>query len=154
MSLALANTLSFIPSMGFLYLLGDGILAQKTKYLIHAVLYLIVTHSTNWIKILMKPHLKKWAWMKRPAAACDCNLTNQGGKVGGEPGFPSGHMTSTTFLLTPFWLRGSLPTTWFVGVIAAVAWARWYKSCHNVPQILGGITFGCVAAYLLRSFIT
>ena len=153
MSLVLANTLSFIPSMGFLYLLGNGIVAQKSKYLIHALLYLIVTHSTDLLKTLLKPYLKTWSWMKRPAAACDCNLANQGGVVGGAPGFPSGHMTSTTFLLTPFWLQGRLPTTWFLAVIVAVAWARWYKSCHNVPQIMGGIAFGGVAAYLLRSFM-
>jgi hypothetical protein len=60
-------------------------------------------------------------------------------------------MTSTTFLLTPFWLKQQLPTTWFVAIIAAVAWARWYKKCHNLPQIIGGIAYGGGAAYLLRS---
>jgi membrane-associated phospholipid phosphatase len=94
--------------------------------------------------------LSRWPLLKRPAAACDCNLTNTGGRVGGTAGFPSGHMTSTTFLLTPFWLKHQLPTNWFIAIIVAVAWARWYKKCHNLPQIIGGIAYGGGAAYLLR----
>jgi len=153
MSLFIANTITSIPPVGVLFLLGNGIITSNMRYLMHVLLYLVVTMSTDWIKIFLTPYLDTFPWMKRPADSCDCNLANKGGPSGGASGFPSGHMASTTFLLTPFWLRGSLPTTWFVAAILVVSWTRWYKRCHNIQQILGGIAYGGGAAYLLRSFI-
>ena len=29
-------------------------------------------------------------------------------------------------------------------------WARWYKSCHNIPQIIGGFIVGLVRCNILQ----
>lgn len=84
------------------------------------------------------------SWRARPAAASGCDLLCIGGPAGGQPGFPSGHMTSVTFWVVATWLRthDRRVLWWGVPWIAAMAWARAAKSCHNWQQIVGGMVFG------------
>ena len=141
--LELANIISHIPSLGFVYLLLQG----KTYYLYQALLFLLVATSTGVIKNFLTPHMKAHPWLKRPDGARNCNLLNEGGACGNACGFPSGHMSLTSFLLTPYWLNEKITTPVFVGFLAAVAWARWFKGCHNIPQILGGTFYGGALGY-------
>lgn len=88
--------------------------------------------------------------LRRPAGAHDCDALCDGGASGGRPGFPSGHMTTVTMCVLGMWLRqpgrGDLVLWLGVPWIAAMAWARWAKQCHNWPQIAGGVVFGGVCA--------
>jgi membrane-associated phospholipid phosphatase len=91
----------------------------------------------------------------RPAGARGCGALCDGGAVGGEPGFPSGHMTTVTMFVTVMWLWIS---EWWVlaagGVWAtAVAWSRWVKRCHSVLQIVGGTAFGVGCGVLFVRFL-
>ncbi len=88
-------------------------------------------------------------WRARPAGAAGCDLFCMGGPVGGQPGFPSGHMTTVTFWVVATWLRShDRHILWFgVPWIAAMAWARAVKNCHNWQQIVGGILFGGVVGF-------
>jgi membrane-associated phospholipid phosphatase len=93
-------------------------------------------------------------WRARPAGARDCDLLCIGGPAGGQPGFPSGHMTTVTFWVVATWLRSRDRRIlwWGVPWIAAMAWARAAKSCHNWQQILGGMVFGGAAGYFIDKY--
>jgi hypothetical protein len=99
------------------------------------------------------------AWpLGRPAGAHGCGALCDGGSVGGAPGFPSGHMATVTMLVTVAvrWFSGeweSLVLGAGAAWIAAMAWARWAKRCHNLVQITGGIVLGILAGLLLAQFI-
>ena len=106
-----------------------------------------------------------FSFAKRPVGAKGCDLFSLGPDVSGKPGFPSGHMSSTSFvcvyniilllksnyvknLFKPNYLRYILI---FVNVllIFLMGWARHFKKCHNIIQILGGIVLGGGLASLL-----
>ena len=89
----------------------------------------------------------------RPAGARDCDALCNGGPSGGKPGFPSGHMTTVSICVAGLWLHGGRnPLVLWLGVpwIAAMAWARWAKKCHNWTQIVGGIVLGVALAVGLQ----
>lgn len=97
----------------------------------------------------LKPLFGRTGWFARPAGARDCDLLCMAGPAGGAPGFPSGHMTTVTFWVVATWLQSKDRRVlwWGVPWIAAMAWARAAKSCHNWQQILGGIVVGGLAGY-------
>ncbi len=95
----------------------------------------------------------KWLFRKtspRPAAAHNCNAFCMGGAAGGEPGFPSGHMTATTMFVVSLWLHLGNNYILLAGTpwIFLMGWSRLAKKCHNWQQVLGGIFTGTAAAYL------
>jgi membrane-associated phospholipid phosphatase len=87
----------------------------------------------------------------RPAEARACDLFCVGGPVGGRPGFPSGHMTNVTMLVTALWWHTRSPIVPWIGVpwACAMAWSRWAKHCHNWQQIVAGIGVGMVCGTLI-----
>lgn len=134
----------FIPF--FFYSQGQ---VYKGIHLIGAIILLnIIVES---IKIMTPT----WApsWFFRPQNACNCNLFNMGGKVGGKPGFPSGHTASATFLwiVLHHYLSKKFPqyhNIIYYGLllmVIAVMYARYMKECHNIPQLIGGLIAGYIA---------
>jgi hypothetical protein len=104
------------------------------------------------IKELVGSH----GWTARPAGAWGCDAFCVAGGSGGRPGFPSGHMTTVSMFVAVLWFRfGDMRILW-VGVpwIFAMAWARWVKLCHNLPQIAGGVVMGVVSAYIYTQLIS
>ena len=85
----------------------------------------------------------------RPRGAVGCDAFCVGGQVGGQPGFPSGHMMNVALFVGAMWTRS--PYVRWVGVpwLAAMAWARWFKRCHNWQQIVGGGVLGLTLSSLL-----
>ena len=92
----------------------------------------------------------------RPVGATGCDLFCIGGPVGGQPGFPSGHVTTATMFVAATWLHTRAIWILVVGIpwVATMAWARWYKHCHNIPQIVGGVVAGCIGAALMMSIVS
>ena len=92
----------------------------------------------------VKPLLGSLGIYGRPAGANACDAFCVGGPVGGRPGFPSGHMTNVTMLISALWWHTHSPIVLWVGVpwTCAMAWSRWAKRCHNWQQILAGVLFG------------
>lgn len=89
----------------------------------------------------------------RPAGAKDCNILCNNGAVSGAPGFPSGHMTTIAFFFTFLYLispEEKRQTIALVGALATIimAYARMQKKCHNLLQVLGGVAYGALFAYL------
>lgn len=87
-------------------------------------------------------------WLKRPAGAASCDAFCSGGAAGGEPGFPSGHMTTVVLVVVGAWLRLRRPWVLLVGVpwIVATAWARQAKRCHTLLQVVAGAGVGAMTA--------
>jgi len=100
-------------------------------------------------------------WNQRPKNACDCSFLNDGGPVGGQPGFPSGHSATVgfgAFTLTPFLIKQfpqyhTLIIAITVLITIGTLIARYMKSCHNLIQIVGGFTLGIVFATLFHHLI-
>jgi hypothetical protein len=95
-------------------------------------------------------------WTARPAGAYGCDAFCWNGPVGGRPGFPSGHMTTATMFVAALWFRYRDSRILWIGVpwIVAMAWARWFKRCHNVAQIAGSIVTGLVGAVAYTQLIS
>lgn len=114
------------------------------------ILILVSDGITALLKLLTQDSNTKW--LKRPLAAEGCNL-QMTGRQGGTPGFPSGHLATTTsfwtcmYFLTPTQYRIYIAGT---GVIlsAAMIWSRMKKSCHTLLQCIAGSLLGIGVAYI------
>ncbi len=147
----IANAVSITFMLGLILPAGMFLITQDPYYvaLIGGVL------GTNAIVMGVKPLavslFGRADTLLRSDGARDCDALCNGGPSGGRPGFPSGHMTTVSMCVAGLWLRDSNPLALWLGVpwIAAMAWARWVKKCHNWAQIMGGIVFGGVAAAVI-----
>jgi membrane-associated phospholipid phosphatase len=102
---------------------------------------------------------------RRPEGASNCDYLSKNGPASkNAPGFPSGHMTTTGFFATYIILKTELSFTELttkqkplifvsVSLILAMSWARYYKKCHNLTQIIGGIVWGSLVGYLWHTYI-
>ena len=93
---------------------------------------------------------------KRPKNAYNCNILNNSGDDSFKPGFPSGHMTSISFFTNYLYFtqtNKSLYNFIFYNIPSIImAYARFYKKCHNIPQILFGFILGLYSSFII-SFI-
>jgi membrane-associated phospholipid phosphatase len=114
-------------------------------YYLHLILGVLLT---NLVVAAIKEVVGAHGVFARPAEATGCDAFCMNGSVGGRPGFPSGHMTTATMLVICLWWHTESPVVLWIGVpwIAAMAWARWQKRCHNGVQIAGGVVFGYLSA--------
>jgi|LakMenEpi03Aug12_release.lakeMendotaPanAssembly.Ray.scaffolds.fasta_scaffold127778_4 membrane-associated phospholipid phosphatase len=99
--------------------------------------------------------LKKWIKSPRPVEANNCNLTNTGGPVSHQNGFPSGHTMISTFVFV-YSLYSFInireetgKATWGLLIITGIFFilmpiARVHIKCHTIPQVIGGIFFGTI----------
>lgn len=74
------------------------------------------------------------------------------------PAFPSGHMAVATFMAIVLMdydydhVGGFLPVFLLLYVVL-MAYSRYVKRCHNIPQILGGIVYGTVCAWAFKKVL-
>jgi len=78
---------------------------------------------------------------KRPKGASNCNYLSSNGCRENYPGFPSGHMTTTAFFCYYQILNGK-DKLLHSFIIVIMGWARHYKKCHTVIQIITGTILG------------
>tara|TARA_Y100000022_G_C13216263_1_gene360051 strand:- start:527 stop:1072 length:546 start_codon:yes stop_codon:yes gene_type:complete len=130
---------------------------------------LIADGLTFGIKKLSKNAPQKWNFLlNRPIGACNTDLLSRNGpKSVNTPGFPSGHMTMASVfsvyrLLRLYRKQGSIMLVFknntmeallYVAIIIAMAYARWYKRCHNIVQIIAGFILGSVFAFVLDKIV-
>ena len=91
---------------------------------------------------------------KRPDDARDCSLFNQGGPVGNNPGFPSGHVAMASYFSYVFLFK-YFDTTYTNIAIASfypilMSLSRYYRKCHNVYQVIAGFLLGLGVALLIK----
>lgn len=125
----------------------------------HEMPYLIITIGVILCSIFIKLTRMCHPYhpvMVRPDGARNCGILNGGGSYAGKIGFPSGHMLVVTYVLTCLVLLHPTPLKigLSVAVIGLVGIARYYKQCHNIPQIVCGVLIGGLAAWTTAHFFT
>ncbi len=134
-----------------------------SSFLIPLILY-IQTYDLFYIKLIgglvaanaaveiVKPLFGRSGFYGRPVGATACDAFCIRGPVGGRPGFPSGHMTNVSMLVAALWWHTQSPAILVIGIpwIAAMAWARYTKQCHNWQQIVAGIFTGACFGGLIN----
>ena len=118
--------------------------------------------SSYCIVIIIHIAIKKMTYyinyniFKRPKKAYNCNILNNSGDDSLKPGFPSGHMTSISFFTNYLYFTQSNKSLYnfiFYNIPSIImAYARFYKKCHNIPQILFGFILGLYSSFII-SFI-
>ena len=106
--------------------------------------------------------------LHRPNGACNTDILSRNGpKPIDTPGFPSGHVTMATVFALYRLLRlyrnydnvgkfireNPIAIVFYLGIIVLMGYARWYKRCHNIFQIVGGFVFGAIFAILLDKIV-
>lgn len=113
------------------------------------------TISSDLIKRLPY-HESIYKLSRRPNGASNWDYLSRNGEGDKDaPGFPSGHMTTTAFFAVYNSLENSNNTVLMVfygGLLVSMAWARYYKKCHNITQIIGGTLLGSVGAYITKFY--
>jgi len=92
-------------------------------------------------------------WLKRPDGATNCNLFSTNGKVAGQSGFPSGHVSHVTaFFLSIYLLFPKYRKYKYIGIvwIALTIYSRIAKKCHTFLQTMGGLCLGVTLPLILK----
>ncbi len=121
---------------------------------------------TKMIKAIPYPKCM-WEITRRPEGAFNTDYFSRNGPAKKDaPGFPSGHMAGITTFCLYMLLRKKGDMEWSefieenlclvvisVFAVGMMGFARWYKNCHNVFQICGGIIYGGITTYLYYNII-
>ena len=149
--LYLANIVSFTPLLIYFYLLCNSLYTKNIKSF-KLSFYIFLSNSlVDLIKKINFP--KKYDYIfKRPKDACDCDYLSSNGIQKNRPGFPSGHMTTTSFFCIYQIMnsKNKCKKMLYVFVILLMGWARYYKNCHNLVQIITGTFLGSLIGYGYR----
>ena len=92
---------------------------------------------------------------RRPEKATNCDYLSRREYNGDSPGFPSGHMTTTTMFAVYQMLKYPSTQSKIVNslLIVLMAFARYVKQCHTPIQIIAGILLGGVSGYGYKRFV-
>lgn len=98
----------------------------------------IIKHSLNKNKTIFQ----------RPQGAKACNIFCISSNDEGKPGFPSGHVGSTTMmmLILMYYMKDISFSLFGISYIILMALSRYNKKCHNWTQIIWGFIFGLIGA--------
>lgn len=123
---------------------------HQPKFLFMGIGMVLCEISTKLIKKISHPWGAPFA---RPKGARNCNILCNDGDRSGMPGFVSGHCSAIAFFFTYLWLISNTDhknNVLVIGVVCAglTSYARHVKRCHNLLQIVSGIVFGAVFAYV------
>ena len=124
---------------------------KEWQYLLMFVGMLLADCATKLVKDFTKDI--NLTCLKRPSNAVNCDIFCRNGNCASKPGFPSGHMTIITFFFVYLYLLGGKALDWAVLSVAAVCVllmgiSRFQKGCHTLAQVICGIAWGAVAAFL------
>lgn len=161
----LSKFLSILPFYYFIFLGFTNVYLLFTNIVVFKQLFLYtlgIISATLFSEIIKKfapiPNILKHLWYRpRGAKGCDY-LSIKGYAPEFTPGFPSGHMTTTSYfvmynllLLNGHTKNISLKYL-FIGLnivlLLLMGWARIHKKCHNIVQVVCGSIFGSAIAYM------
>ena len=125
--------------------------ASTTLYLKIFGGLMFTTLTTDFIKRLPYPNFL-WDITRRPEGAKNTDFLSKNGPARKDaPGFPSGHMSATVYTLVMcsyYFVETNIGHILNLLIILLMAWSRWFKSVHNIFQILGGIAYGLLCSYV------
>ena len=163
-----ANFLSVLPLYYIIctiIITGYSLIVNLTIY--NPILYylfglIIALFLPQFIKNIIKwinPNNLLWY---RPKGAKGCDFQSiKGYAAPFTSGFPSGHMTLTSYVMIFNILMIVKKKVQYnklllimlillnLLLILMMAWARYYKKCHNIFQIIGGIILGYIIAIII-----
>tara|TARA_B100000795_G_C22805081_1_gene444313 strand:- start:5718 stop:6248 length:531 start_codon:yes stop_codon:yes gene_type:complete len=158
---------SMVPIILYFSCIYLGIYNNMLEETIPFILFIFINnYGTSIIKNLPYPDFM-WKITRRPEGAFNTDFFSRNGPAKKDAnGFPSGHMAAITSFCIYMILRkkGNVEWTEFIGqniiflafnifVILLMGFARWYKKCHNIFQIIGGIIYGTITSYIYYEFI-
>jgi membrane-associated phospholipid phosphatase len=158
---------SIIPIAIYFAVFYMGVYTSNFKESVSFIIFFYVNnYITGIIKKLPYPE-SLWNVTRRPEGAFNTDYFSRNGPAKKDAnGFPSGHMTSVAGFCTYMILRkmGNQDFKEFVRenpgffwanilLVLLMGFARWYKKCHNLTQIIGGIIYGGVTGYLYYTYI-
>lgn len=168
MLLTVADYISVGPIVVYFYLIYS-FLTNPYKNFIDIILGFYILGADFFVHYLKQINYPKFMYniTRRPKDAFNCDILSRKGKPKvGAPGFPSGHMT-TISLFAMFMILGKYELykkrnisfkdfiyreKYFLAtnilIILLTAWARYYKNCHTLLQILCGFLLGTILAYI------
>ena len=165
--LLLCDYYSMTPILIYIFGIYIGVYFNVLPEAVSFVLFTFLNDQlTKMIKALPYPEFM-WDITRRPEGAYNTDYFSRNGPVKKDaPGFPSGHMAGITSFCLYMLLRKKGDMDWsvfieenvgliFISVFAVVfmGFSRWYKTCHNMFQICGGILYGGVTTYLYYNII-
>ena len=172
LTLLFAYIFSALPLAFYFSNIKDAFALNKFKlYIVFSICLLVSDLMTFKLKRIQYP---EWFYKlsRRPKGANNTDILSRNGKSKeNSPGFPSGHMTITTFYclfmiymkyrnsgkysFEHFLLQREYLyyTLFFSSLIVIMMWVRWYKSAHNMTQIYGGLIIGTGFFLLFSQFI-
>ena len=156
----LENIISVIPLLffgfGFINIFNKIYIQVPFKETVKYFYGLIIsTFSAQALKYLV-PY-PKWfhKYSMRPKGASNCNYLSSCGQVPeNTPGFPSGHMSTTSYFVVYnilYILTNNYNKLLIIPniiLLVAMGWARIKKLCHNLIQVISGTFLGALIAYI------
>lgn len=154
--ITLADYISVLPIAFYAGSIFDLVKTPNNDTLKYFLGIFASTLSSDVIKRLPYPE-SLYKLSRRPEGAENCDyLAKSGPAKRDAPGFPSGHMTTTAFFAMYKALENTKNTrllTLLLTIVIGMSWSRYHKKCHNVTQIVGGITLGAGSAFLVKKYI-
>jgi membrane-associated phospholipid phosphatase len=151
----IADLISAIPLTFYFIPIYEYVRTRAIDQLLFFLGILFITVSTDLIKRI--PYSKSSAFYhitRRPEGAENCDyLSKMGPARPDAPGFPSGHMATTAFFGTYMYLLypDNHPFTLFnILLVLGMGWARYFKKCHNMAQIVAGTIYGGLGAVVWK----
>jgi membrane-associated phospholipid phosphatase len=153
-SLIVANITSFIPFLffviEFINILYKFFKNYNIKTSIKYFYGLILSTSLAQCLKYLIPY-PNWfhKYSMRPEGASNCDYLSCGGLVKeNTPGFPSGHMTTTAYFVIYnilYIIKNKINKLLIIPnifLLVLMGWARIYKLCHNLVQVISGTILG------------
>ena len=165
--------MDYTSALPIAFIFANVLEAVQTQRYVEMILLTVIMCGADGLTFVIKG-LSRYApsglefLLHRPSGACNTDvLSRNGPKSIDAPGFPSGHVTiATVFALYRLLrlyrnydnigqmiLKNPIEVAFYIGIIVLMAYARWYKRCHNIFQIIGGFIFGAIFAILLDKIV-
>ena len=161
-----ADLISTFPLVIYFSLLYNFIINPK-KNKVDLVLFISEMLGAFLVKLLKKIEypMPFYKLTRRPKGSSNCDyLSRNGPSKKNAPGFPSGHMNSVSIFaafmifskyyvsqekdILKFISKNFLFLVANIGIVALTAFARYYKKCHSILQIVCGTLLGTIIGYL------
>ena len=164
----IAIFISVLPLIILIFLIGkfsvNNLLNKcNNKEIINLFGIIFSTISVQFIKKIKWPeYLHRFTI--RPKGACDCDyLSIKGLCPDNTPGFPSGHMSTTSYFVVNNILNllsgenkyenkhKKLYIIVNILFLLSMGWARMYKKCHSLLQVIAGTLYGGSISYFINT---
>jgi membrane-associated phospholipid phosphatase len=159
----LAKIISILPFLFFIFLgiINTYLFFNNLNNFKRVFLYSLGISSATIFSESIKKGITPPKWLRhiwyRPKGAKGCDyLSIKGYTPDFTPGFPSGHMSTTSYfvsynILKLFDTPNTPKRTMWISVnlliLLLMGWARMQKKCHTFIQVAGGSIFGSIIGF-------